>query len=340
MFNLRIFNRTLLPACLAALAQTAVAQSCLEDITISKVGELTLTIDGADQTREFLAITIEDFVFGDIEAFTSAAYLRDPDGINPDFHMWSLTAYPVGYADTLASALCGEDVLAAFDNYQKLADLGGLLSGALASISPTQASAIPLLDAQLRRDVDEAAMAEIVALRADIAAFDMQLPDRAGAVHVSLRNANMSPNAVMMDMTLSPDEKFEILERLQGPALAQMLDNPETLTCPCEMDVVETHIYGADGPPYRAPSRSWGLIDTRNALFTATLTEIAKADDGTYSVAGTFDGAVVDVVPDLSSAGALGTVALTKGDTFTPVSGSFTITGVMAGTLARLPKVF
>lgn len=340
MPRLRDYHTPFLFAYFATFAQAVAAQSCLEDMTISEVGELTITTGGQDQTLTFLAVSIEDFVFGDIETFTSGAYLRDPDGINPNFHMWSLTAYPAGYAETLASTLCGEDVLAAFDSYQKLADLGGLLSGALASISPTQANAAPLLDAQLRRDVDEVAMAEIEALRADIAAFDAKLPDRAGAVHLSLRNAYMNPTTIMMDTRLAPVKQMELLGRLEGPALAQLLESPETQACPCDMEVVEAHVFGSGGPPLLAPSQSWGLIDTRNAPFTATLTEISRVDDGTFAISGVFEGAVVDVNPDLSSRGPLGTFDLNKGDRFAPVTGNFTITGAMGGTLARLPKVF
>lgn len=334
--------RSTLPLALGltiSATQVAAQAECLEPLTVTPIGEITLVLQDQAQTLQFLSIAVEDFAFGDVENFTSAAYLRDPDGINPNFHAWSLTAYPRGYAEILQAELCGEDVLAAFDAYQALADLGGLLSGALSSVSPAQAAASPLLDAQLRRDIGEEAMVEITTRREAIAAFGDRLPDRTGAFHLTLRGANLDPNAIMMNLTLDNFEKMQLLERLEPDKLAAQLESPQTQKCPCEMDVVEAHLYSSDGAPMIAQSQSWGLSDTRNAPFASTLTSITFDDTG-YGIAGSFDGALVTMTPDPAGPNTLGMTAIAKGDTYVPVRGEFSVDFMMGGTIDRLPKVF
>jgi hypothetical protein len=326
--------------CLFTSAVHAQSTQCLEDLTVTPIGEVTLEIGGDMQTLEFLSISVADFAFGDVENFTSAAYLRDATGANPNFHVWSLTAYPQGYADTLQTAVCGEDVLAAFDDYQMLADLGGLLSGALSSVSPSQAASSALLDAALRREVGDDRMAAITDLRQSIAEFGNRLPNRTGAFHLTLRGANLDANAIMMNLALDNFKKMQLLERLEPDQIVTLLDRPQTQNCPCEMDTVEAHIYGAEGPPLIAQSQSWGLADTRNAPFAATLTSITFDETSGYSITGEFDGAVVAVTPDPDGPNALGMTAMSKGDTFVPVRGQFSANSVMGGNLARLPKVF
>lgn len=339
MFFFRYRAVALIFSALCSLAAPAKAQ-CVEELVVTPIGEVRLNIAGDTKTLQFLSISVADFAFGDVENFTSAAYLRDATGPNPNFHVWSLTAYPEGYAQQLQASLCGDDVLAAFDDYQALAELGGLLSGALSSVSPAQSANSPLLDAALRRDVGEDAMSQITSLRQSIMDFGNRLPDRTGVFHLTLRGANLDANAIWMNLSLDTSEKLQLLEQLEPGRLATLLDQPQSQQCPCEMEPIEAHIFGPDGPPPIGQSQSWALIDTRNAPFTATLTDIAFDEATGYRISGEFIGALVSVTPDPAGPNALGMTAMSKGDVFVPVTGQFSASSVMGGDLARLPKVF
>ncbi|MEJ6397135.1 hypothetical protein [Yoonia sp. 208BN28-4] len=318
----------------------AQSNDCLEPLDVQPMGELTLDLNGETRTLEFLQVSVADFVLGDVEAFTTAAYLRDTPQINPLFNIWSLTAFPAGYGATLAASLCGEDVLDAFDSFQRLSELGGVLGGALTSVSPSQAALRPLLSAQLQAQASPDDVQTIQDLWADIDAFDAALPDRSGAFQIAMRMANLDPNAILTNTDLAPDEMMAQLNFLESPELIAQLDDPSLMTCPCELDTIEAHLFGAAGPPLSGDSQSWQLADTRNADFTVTLDAVTRNADGTLMVSGSFAGALVAMSVDPEATSPFGLVTVERGDTYAPVSGSFEIPAMMSGSLLRLPKLF
>lgn len=325
---------------LAIMVPGAVAaQDCATDLEVTPIGALTVTVDGAETVREFLKISVADFVFGDVEAFTSAAYLREPSAENPEFHIWSLTAYPQGYGDELHAALCGEDLLDVLDTYAQLAAVGGLTGGALTGVSPNLRASRAFFEAQMRSRLDGTTMAEVEAGWAAIDAFEARLPDRTGAMQLNLRRAKLDPMAIVTNPDLTPSEVMAKLAEIEAGDPSAILDDPATAACPCEMEVVEVHIYDAPAAPPYGQSLSWGTADARKVPFQAVLETIENRAGG-YAISGSFSGGLRKNTPDPDNPGLMGAPGVTKDETVLEVRGSFDVDPAMAGGLARIPKLF
>ena len=324
------------------LPQVALAQSggCLSPLVVETSGSLTLTEGDETRVLDILSTRIEDPLFDAAETLSTAVFVQGETPLGGPFNLWSISAYPQGFADRLASGTCGEDLLDALDAWRAVGDLDNPLALATAVLSPSQAAAGPFF----RRDLqtDQAAAAEEALATA--ARFEASLPDRAGAMVLNFRTDLPDPRALITDPTISPVDLMQLLEDLESPDALLRLSDPMRLSCPCDMEVVEAHVFGDSGPPFAGPSESWQMIQARKAPFTVTLTTVSENADGTYAVAGTFTGALFDMTPvegeERGLSALTGIPDVETGETPTPITGSFTLDRVLPASLSRLPKVF
>ncbi|WP_322890468.1 MULTISPECIES: hypothetical protein [unclassified Yoonia] len=349
---------TLSPLFAAGHVAPAIAQSaaCLTPVEVVETGEMWITLDDRTDRLVFIAVTVDDLLFDGAESISSAAVLSGENAAGGPYQIWSITAYPEGWVTELRQQLCGEDILDAIDAQRVLSVDGDPLAGAMVSLSPSQSVIQGYLQFGRAGKTDPDRLAAETAARAQLAAFESRLPPRDGVFLVNFRlpapnlrdaraiEAQMA--AIVSDPSLDPAEMNRRLEALMlgrspGPT------DPGAITCPCPMEIMEAHLFGADGPPFLAESRSWDTSDMASAPFGLTVTEIASQPDGAYRVTGQFSGAVFGMAPKAAqeSAGStfldsLGLPDMDKSPDAIAISGGFTIDRVLSGDMTRLPKLF
>jgi hypothetical protein len=317
--------------------------ACLTALQVVETGSLTLTHGAREERLVFIAVTVDDLLFGDGASLSSAAMLR-----TGETDIWSLTAYPESWVAQLRQDMCGEDILEAIDAQRLLVAGGDPFTYAMTGLSPAQAAMQGYLlygrAAEIARDQ---ASAEDQA-RARLAAFEAALPDRQGTFLVNFRLARADMTdaaaieagmaAIMSDPDLDPAGMAAAMERL-------MLGQPQDLgSCPCAMDVTEAHLFGAGGAPFAGASESWQSPDAGKAGFALQVTQV-RADPGQpMQITGQFTGALFAMAPAAESGtdllGQLGLLDMEKADVPTPVTGRFQVDHVLMGDLMRLPKLF
>lgn len=342
-----IFISTILSGLMMMLMVSPAAAEqglCLQELTVEPVGELTLSLPTGVETLTFISLKIDGFVLEETEALSSAAYIQQKTDVNSDFHLWSLTAYTDRFIEQLKLSICGEDLLDALDAYQFIAKEGNPMAGASAALSPGQNA----VKALFRKD-REKSWSEIERVVADVAwqtieTFEASLPDRAGSFIINFRGIRKTLDSIMDRTDIELDEKLRLFNAFLSGGDTPSLKNPALLACPCQMQVLEAHVFGEGGLPFFAKSLSWQSADIRKVPFNATLADIQRNADGSYKISGDFNGFVYAMQPDPKGDDAFskmtGIPSTVKDKEPISINGKFAIDQVMHGDLSKLAKLF
>lgn len=316
---------------------------CLQDLELRKVGEVSLSLPWGETELEVIGFKVSDFLFDDAEVLSSAAYVLG-SADNQQYHLWSVSAYPQGFIEQLGLSVCGEDVLDALDAYRYLSRDNDPFAGATAALSPSQAAIQAFLRKGREDTLSSDDLAKEQAALATIKAFEDRLPNRQGAWVINFRADMFNPMAIMMRFDLSEEEKLKLLEFSQSPQASAALENPALLPCPCEMSVLEAHLFQGSSPPYAGESLSWGSADARKAGFSLSLERVLQNPDGSYAVEARFAGSLFAMRPDPAGPSQLALMSgipdMLKDAEAIVVTGTLRLDYVLPARLSGLPKVF